>query len=41
MQERILLLEELDPDRRIVHNVPSAFRLEGPLDAARARGGSA
>ena len=32
MQERILLLEELDPDRRSVHNVPSAFRLEGPLD---------
>ncbi|HKZ31100.1 MAG TPA: condensation domain-containing protein, partial [Vicinamibacteria bacterium] len=33
MQERILLLEELDSDRSLVHNVPSAFRLEGPLDA--------
>jgi non-ribosomal peptide synthetase component F/acyl carrier protein len=33
MQERILLLEELDPERRHVHNVPSVFRLEGPLDA--------
>lgn len=32
MQERILLLEELDADRRSVHNVPSVFRLEGPLD---------
>ena len=32
MQERILLLEELDPERRLVHNLPSAFRLEGPLD---------
>ncbi len=33
MQERLLLLEELDPDRRRLHNVPSGFRLEGPLDA--------
>ena len=32
MQERILLLEELDPDRRMVHNVCSAFRLQGALD---------
>ncbi len=32
MQERILLLEELDPERRLVHNLPSAFGLEGRLD---------
>ncbi len=32
MQERILLLEDLDPERYRVHNVPSAFRLKGPLD---------
>jgi amino acid adenylation domain-containing protein len=32
MQERLLLLEELDPDRHRIHNVPSAFRLRGPLD---------
>ena len=38
MQERILLLEELDPARRVVHHIPSAFRLEGPLDAAALTG---
>ena len=38
MQERILLLEELDPERGLVHAVPSAFRLEGPLDAGALKG---
>ncbi len=32
LQERLWLLEELDPTTRLVHNLPAAWRLTGPLD---------
>ena len=32
LQERLLLLEEMDPAQRLVHNLPAAWRLSGALD---------
>jgi len=34
-QRRIWLLEEMDPSQKLVHVLPAAWRIEGPLDAAR------
>jgi amino acid adenylation domain-containing protein len=32
LQERLLLLEEMDPAQRLVHNLPAAWRISGALD---------
>jgi amino acid adenylation domain-containing protein len=32
LQERLYLLEEMDPAQQVVHNLPAAWRLKGPLD---------
>jgi aryl carrier-like protein len=32
LQERLYLLEEMDPAQQVVHNLPAAWRLRGPLD---------
>jgi amino acid adenylation domain-containing protein len=32
MQQRLLFLEEMDPQQRVVHSLASAFRLKGALD---------
>ena len=32
LQERLLLLEEMDPAQRLVHNLPAAWRMSGTLD---------
>ncbi len=34
MQERIWLFDEMDPEQRIVHNLPAAWQLTGRLDVA-------
>ena len=34
MQERIWLFDEMDPEQRVVHNLPAAWKLTGKLDAA-------
>ncbi len=34
-QRRIWLLEEMDPAQKLVHALPAAWRLKGPLDADR------
>ena len=34
LQERLALLEEMDPAQRLVHNLPAAWRLKGKLDRA-------
>lgn len=34
-QERIRLLDEMDPAQRLVHNLPAAWRLSGELDIDR------
>lgn len=31
-QRRLWLLEEMDPEQKVVHNLPAAWRLEGRLD---------
>src|SRR5262249_60033715 len=31
-QRRLWLLEEMDPEQRLVHNLPAAWRIEGALD---------
>ncbi len=31
-QERLWLLEEMDPAQKLVHSLPAAWRLKGPLD---------
>ncbi len=33
-QERMVLLEQMEPGRAVVHNLPAAWRLRGPLDIA-------
>jgi amino acid adenylation domain-containing protein len=33
-QNRLWLLEEMDPSQRLIHNLPAAWRLDGPVDAA-------
>jgi non-ribosomal peptide synthetase component F/aryl carrier-like protein len=33
-QERMFLLEQMEPGRAVVHNLPAAWRLRGPLDVA-------
>nr|WP_228530640.1 MULTISPECIES: non-ribosomal peptide synthetase [Myxococcaceae] len=33
IQERLWLLEEMDPSQRLIHNLPAAWRLKGALDA--------
>jgi len=33
-QRRLWLLEEMDPEQRVVHNLPAAWRLDGRLDVA-------
>ena len=33
-QRRLWLLEEMDPQQRLVHNLPAAWRLDGTLDMA-------
>ncbi|HVY25575.1 MAG TPA: amino acid adenylation domain-containing protein [Polyangiaceae bacterium] len=33
-QERLWLLEEMHPAQRLVHNLPAAWRLNGPIDPA-------
>ncbi|MGQ0507504.1 MAG: amino acid adenylation domain-containing protein, partial [Myxococcaceae bacterium] len=34
IQERLWLLEEMDPGTRVVHNLPAAWRFTGPVDRA-------
>jgi amino acid adenylation domain-containing protein len=34
MQQRLLLLEEMDPRQRVIHTLSTAFRLRGALDQA-------
>jgi amino acid adenylation domain-containing protein len=34
MQERIWLFDEMDPEQRVVHNLPAAWQLTGRLDVA-------
>src|SRR6185436_20038149 len=35
MQDRLRLLEEMHPRQKLVHSLPAAWRLLGPLDAGR------
>jgi amino acid adenylation domain-containing protein len=37
LQERLVLLEEMDPDQRLVHSLPAAWRIHGALDKVALR----